>query len=49
MIDKARDRAFNVSLVDRRSRVDEKTIQNITNGKPGAVFVDVPEIRDWKT
>lgn len=43
MMDKARDRAFNVSLVDRRSRVDEKTIQNITNGKPGAVFVDVPE------
>lgn len=38
-IDKARDRAFNVTLVDRNLRLEEKDLQNMTNGKPGWVQV----------
>ena len=42
-IDMARDRAFNVTLVNRRARLEEKDLQNMTNGKPGFVQVDIPE------
>lgn len=38
-IDKARDRAFNVTLVDKNARIEEKDLQNMTNGKPGWVQV----------
>lgn len=42
-VDLARDRAFNVTLVNRRARLEEKDLQNMTNGKPGFVHVDIPE------
>lgn len=42
-IDKARDRAFNVTLVNRNARIEEKDLQNMTNGKPG--YVQIP-LRD---
>lgn len=42
-IDKARDRAFNVTLVDRNARIEEKDLQNMTNGKPGYVQINIRE------
>ena len=42
-IDKARDRAFNVTLVDRNARIEEKDLQNMTNGKPGYVQINLRE------
>lgn len=42
-IDKARDRAFDVVLVDRNARIEEKDLQNITEGKAGFVQVSVRE------
>lgn len=42
-VDKARDRAFNVTLVDRNLKLEEKDLQNMTNGKPGYVQVSPRE------
>ena len=39
----ARDRAFNVTVVDDAARLDDKDLQNFTNGKSGYIKVRVPE------
>lgn len=39
----ARDRAFNVTVVDSRAKIENKDLQNLTNGKPGYVRVGIPE------
>lgn len=41
-VDSARDRAFNITLVDRSIGLEEKDLQNMTNGKPGFVQVKIP-------
>lgn len=39
----ARDRAFNVTIVDESARLDDKDLQNFTNGKAGYIKMRVPE------
>ena len=39
----ARDRAFNITLYDKRSALDKKDLENMTNGKIGYVGINVPE------
>lgn len=39
----ARDRAFNITLYDKRSAIEKKDLENITNGKVGYVGINVPE------
>lgn len=39
----ARDRAFNVVLIDSNSRLENKDMENMTNGKAGYVKIRVPE------
>lgn len=42
-IDKARDRAFNITFVDKNLRIEDKDFQNMTNGKAGWVKVNPRE------
>lgn len=39
----ARDRAFNVTVVDESARIEDKDLQNFTNGKSGYIKIRVPE------
>lgn len=39
----ARDRAFNITLIDGNSRMENKDMENLTNGKRGFVSIKVPE------